>query len=83
MNDEPENLTLVYLRRIDQRQDRMELGLREMRERLTALELGQATIIRHVGALAETDARVQAGMDHMRDDIQRINRHLDITSGAA
>jgi hypothetical protein len=74
--DEPENLTLI---RIDAKVDGLAAELREVRDRLTAVEIGLAGIHRDIGGLAETDARLQASVDRLRDEMTRVNRRLDIS----
>lgn len=78
MDSDPENLMLVFLRRIDAKIDNLTLEVRELKERVSALEIGQVAIRRDIAALAETDARMQISMDRMRDDISRIQRRLDL-----
>jgi hypothetical protein len=51
MADEPDNPTLVYLRRIDAKADSLAADLREVRDRLTAVEIGLARIRRDIGRL--------------------------------
>ena len=75
---EPDNLVLVYLRRIDEKVDAMGGELRDVKDRLSAVEFALAGIRREMANLAETDARLQAGMDRMRDDIARIKNRLDL-----
>jgi hypothetical protein len=77
--DEPENPMLVYLRRIDAKIDGVAAEVREVRDRVTAVEIGLAGIRRDIGALAETDARLQASVDRLRDEMTRVNRRLDIS----
>jgi hypothetical protein len=79
MADEPENLTLIYLRGIDAKVDGLAAELREIRDRLTAVEIGLIGIRRDIGGLAETDARRQASVDRLRDQMTRVNRRLDIS----
>ena len=79
MADEPENPMLVYLRRIDAKIDGVAAEVREVRDRVTAVEIGLAGIRRDIGALAETDARLQASVDRLRDEMTRVNRRLDIS----
>lgn len=75
---EPDNIVLVYLRRIDEKVDALSLDIRELKERMTAVEIGQAALRRDIAQLAETDARLQAGVDRLREDVGRIRRRLDI-----
>jgi hypothetical protein len=67
------------LRRIDAKVDGLAAELREVRDRLTAAEIGLAGIRRDIGGLAETDARLQASVDRLRDEMTRVNRQLDIS----
>jgi hypothetical protein len=44
MADEPENVTLVYLRRLDQKMDRLTEDMGEVKRRLTSLETSVALL---------------------------------------
>jgi hypothetical protein len=59
---EPDNVALVYLRRIDEKVDRV-IDVRDVKFRVTNLEEGQAGILR----LDRVDAR-----------LDRIERRLDL-----
>jgi len=83
MVDDPDNIVLVYLRRIDAKVDAVALDIRELKERMSAVEIGLSAVRRDIAHLAETDARLQFAMDRMRDDINRIQRRLDLTEPAA
>ena len=61
---EPDNVVLVYLRRIDEKADRVIDDVRDIKFRVTNLEEGQAGIQRRLD-------RVEAWLD-------RIERHLDL-----
>jgi outer membrane murein-binding lipoprotein Lpp len=78
MAEDPENLALVFLRRIDAKIDGLTLDVRELKERTSAVELGLTSVRRDIAALAETDARLQVSLDRMRDDVGRIQRRLDL-----
>lgn len=78
MVDDPENLTLVFLRRIDAKLDALTPDVRELKDRISAVELGLTAVRRDIAALAETDARLQGSMDRMREDMGRIQRRLDL-----
>jgi len=78
MADEPENMTLVYLRRLDGKLDRVITDMDEMKIRLARLEEGQARHRRDQAGDAETVAHLQTQMDRMRTEVDRINRRLDI-----
>ncbi len=81
MSSDPENLVLVYLRRLDQRQERMEGTLGEVLNRLTRLEEGQNRIRRDQAGDAETVTHVQAQVDRLREQVARIERRLEIADG--
>lgn len=75
MSDDPENLVLVYLRRIDARQERME---REMSRHFIALE-GRMSALE--GRMTGVEARMTAIEDWSRDvthRLDRIERRLEI-----
>lgn len=79
MSDKPENLTLVYLRRLDEKIDRMAEDMREVKLRLTALETA-------VGNLAATEMSHYAIMadrtDRLTARIERIETRLDLREQA-
>jgi len=60
---EPDNVALVYLRRIDEKVDRVIENVRDIKFRVTNLEEGQAGILRF--------DRVEARLD-------RVDRRLDL-----
>ncbi|MGH6846411.1 MAG: hypothetical protein ACREC0_02910 [Methylocella sp.] len=64
MMPEPDNLVLVYLRRIDEKVDRVIDDVRDLKVRITNLEEGQAGIHRRLD-------RIEARLD-------RIERRLDL-----
>ena len=78
MADDPDNLILVYLRRLDQRLERMETVLSEHGRRLTRIEEGIARVRRDQAGDAETVAHLQAQVDRMGEKLARIERRLDI-----
>ena len=79
MSDQPENLMLVYLRRLDEKIDRLAEDMREVKLRLTALETA-------VGNLAATEMSHYAIMsdrtDRLAARIERIETRLDIREQA-
>ena len=83
MADEPENLVLVYLRRIDAKVDALAGEVREVKDRLSAVEVGLASVRRDLGSLAEADARLQMSFDRLRDDVTRIERRLELVDEPA
>jgi hypothetical protein len=76
--DEPENLALVYLRRLDGKIDQVLATQGDHGRRLTALEVA-------VGNLASTElshyANTAMRIDNMSERIDRIERRLDLTTG--
>jgi hypothetical protein len=75
MSDEPENLTLVFLRRLDAKMDRVLEDMGDVKHRLTTLEI-------QVGQLASTEASHYAGtamrLDRVEQRLDRIERRLDL-----
>ena len=65
MADEPDNLVPVYLRRIDEKLDRLADDVRDLKVRVTALE--------------ESVVGVQRRMDRLEARIDRIEKRLDLT----
>ena len=83
MADDPDDLILVYLRRIDAKVDAMAQDIRELKERVSSLEIAVASVRRDIAVLAETDARLQYAVDRLRDDVGRIQRRLELTDEPA
>ncbi|WP_343577649.1 hypothetical protein [Mycobacterium sp.] len=79
MSDQPENLMLIYLRRLDEKMDRLAEDMREVKLRLTALETA-------VGNLAATEMSHYAIMsdrtDRLAARIERIEARLDLREQA-
>ena len=65
MADEPDNIVLVILRKIDQRTERMAEDLQDLKVRVTAVEEGLAGVNRRLDRL---DVRVE-----------RIERRLELS----
>ena len=61
---EPDNVALVYLRRIDEKVDRVIEDVRDIKFRVTNLEEGQAGI--------------QPRLDRVEARLDRIERRLDL-----
>ena len=64
MSIEPENLTLVFLRRLDTKMDDVRADMQEVKERLGLLEAGYASVSRR--------------LDRALGDTEQIKRRLDI-----
>lgn len=75
MSDQPENIVLVFLRRLDARMDLLVEDMRDVKLRFTILEtrMGQmaATEASHPAALASRRDRLEQRLD-------RIERRLDL-----
>jgi hypothetical protein len=83
MADEPDNIVLAYLRRIDVAVQELHHGQEEVLVRLNRLEEGQARGRREQAMDAETVAHVQAQLDRVKGRIARIERRPDINDEPA
>ena len=72
VSENVENLTLVFLRRIDERLDRMESDLGDIKLRMTATE-------EHLASMMMSIAGVNARMDKIDGRLARVERRLDLT----
>jgi len=80
MSGEPDSLMLIYLRRIDERQERLE---RDFGRRMGAIEVRLAAIETRIIAV---EARMTAIEDWSRDTsgrLDRIARRLDLADAPA
>ena len=59
MAEEPENLMLVMLRRLDQRMERMEFDLHDIKLRMTGVEEGIAGVNRRLDRLETRVDRIE------------------------
>jgi len=71
MANEPESLLLVYLRRIDEKVDRLRDDVRELKNGLNGVR-------RDLIALAESDARLELIVDRQGERLDKIERRLDL-----
>ena len=71
MSDDPENLPLIYLRRIDARLERLEHKLDDVVTRQGFLE-------RRVADMGVELAHLSTRFDRLETRIERIERRLDI-----
>ena len=75
MSEEPENLVLIYLRRLDERMARIEEDVRDLKGRMTLLEQRVANGFNHLeGMLAQQAGR----LDRFGDPMARLERRLDL-----
>jgi septal ring factor EnvC (AmiA/AmiB activator) len=72
MTDNVENMMLVFLRRIDERLDRMEGDLGDIKLRMTASE-------EHLASMMMSLAGVNSRMDKIDARLVRIERRLELT----
>jgi hypothetical protein len=66
--DEPDNLILVYLRRLDGKMDRMLDDMRDLKLRMTARE--------------EAIVGLNRRMDRVEDRLDRIEKRLDLVESS-
>jgi predicted nucleic acid-binding Zn-ribbon protein len=78
MADNVENLVLEHLRALRAGQDRIESELRDLKERVSAVETGLNGVRRDLVALAEADARLQVTIDRLGDRVDRIEKRLEL-----
>jgi septal ring factor EnvC (AmiA/AmiB activator) len=72
MTENVESMTLVFLRRLDERLDRMEGDLGDIKLRMTASE-------EHLASMMMSLAGVNARMDKIDARLARVERRLDLT----
>jgi DNA-binding FrmR family transcriptional regulator len=72
VTDNVENMTLVFLRRIDERLDRIEGDLGDIKLRMTASE-------EHLASMMMSLAGVNSRMDKIDARLVRIERRLELT----
>ena len=65
MTDEPDNVVLVLLRKIDARTERMAEDLQDLKVRVTSVEEGLAGVNRR--------------LDRLEGRVERIERRLELT----
>ncbi len=78
MAENVENLILEHLRALRAGQDRIESELRDLKERVSAVETGLNGVRRDLVALAEADARLQVTIDRLGDRVDRIEKRLEL-----
>jgi hypothetical protein len=69
--NEPENLVVAHLRRIDEKVDRLRDDVRELRAGLNSVR-------RDLIALVEVGARVELMVDRQGKRLDKIERRLDL-----
>ena len=64
MSEQPENLVLVYLRRLDEKSDRLAFDMQDLKIRMTATE--------------EAVVGVNRRLDRIETRLDRLERRLDL-----
>ncbi len=67
MEDDPNNLTLVFLRRLDAKMDRVLEDVQDLKVRMTHVEEGLAGVNR--------------GLDRMDTRLDKVERRLELVDG--
>lgn len=79
MTDNVENIILEHLRNLRAGQDRIETGLKDVRQRLTGVESGIAGLRRDNISTQEDVYRRQTVIDAIQDRLQRIEKRLELS----
>ncbi len=75
MSEQPENLMLVYLRRLDASMAELRADVTDIKHRLTALEI---QVGQQVSTEASHYASVAIRLDRIENRLERLERHADI-----
>jgi len=75
MSDEPENLVLRHLRRLEDKFDRQDQRIDEMMSELKAIKLHQAGVF-------QTDLAQDEAIGNLRSQLDRVERRLDLNEDA-
>ncbi len=79
MTDNVENIVLEHLRALRAGQDRIEISLKEIKQRLTGVESSVTGLRRdHLGT-QEDVYRQQTVIDAIQDRLQRIEKRLELS----
>ena len=78
MTEAIENILLEHLKRFQAGQERVERELREIKIRLSQLEVSVAGIRGDIAHMAADQARQQMSFDGMSDRVDRIERRLEL-----
>ena len=75
MSDGPENMLLTYMRRLDAQMDALSTDARDMKHRLTALEVQVANLS---STKSSHHASLAAWLDRLEERMDRVERRLDV-----
>jgi chromosome segregation ATPase len=78
MTEPTENLILEHLKRFQAGQDRIERELKDIKGRLSQLDIGIASIRGDLAHLSGDQARQQISFDSLTERIERIERRLEL-----
>jgi uncharacterized coiled-coil protein SlyX len=78
MSDQPENIILVYLRRLDETMDSIRHDIREVKQRMTSLEAQTAQQHSGLASLHNDFAGQSLRLDRLDQRLDRIERRLDL-----
>ena len=78
MTEPIENLILEHLKRFQTGQERIERELKEIKGRLSQLEIGIASIRGDLAHLAGDQARQQISFDRLAERVERLERRLEL-----
>ncbi|MEO9102371.1 MAG: hypothetical protein ABI212_00120 [Burkholderiaceae bacterium] len=80
MTDEIGNLLLEHMKRFQAELAASRERDKEILSRLANLEVGQGSILQHIGHLASALAVQQIKVDRLSDRIERIEQRLELAS---
>lgn len=72
------NLVLEHLRHIRGRVDQIGEDVHDLKQRMNALERGQARMLGHSAELYGDQVTQQSSIDRIRDRLDRIERRLEL-----
>lgn len=81
MSNNVENLILEHLRGMRNSQERVEHELREIKNRLTNVEVGVAGIRRDAAHDNDKIINQQIGLDQLAERLERVEKRLEISNG--
>jgi hypothetical protein len=83
MSGEPDNLVLIYLRRLDEKLDRVIDDIQDLKHRITSLEGQVAGLHSGMGSIRADMAAMPLRIDRIETRLDRIERRLDLVAAPA
>lgn len=74
-----ENIIIEHLKRFQAGQERIERELKEIKGRLSQVEIGIAAVRGDLAHMSGDQARQQMGIDTLAERIDRIERRLELS----